>query len=45
MVSNSTHINPTLAEGTKPRDHVISSRAHVAKMAGYEVSYRFLFVF
>ena len=31
--SNSTDIHPTPAEGTKPRDHVISSRAQVAKRA------------
>ena len=46
MVStcNSTDIHPT-PEGTKPRDHVISSRACVAKMTYYDVSYRFLFIF
>ena len=44
MVPNSTDIHPT-PEGTKPRDHVLSSRAHVAKMADYEVSYHFLFIF
>ena len=43
MVSNSTDIHPT-PEGTKPRDQVISSRAHVAKIVDYEVSYCFLFV-
>ena len=44
MDPNSTGIHTT-PEETKPRDHVISSRGHVAKMADYEVSYCFLFVF
>ena len=44
MVSSSNDIHPT-PEGTKLRDHVISSGAHVAKTADYEVSCHFLFVF
>ena len=43
MVSNITDVHPT-PEGTTPKDHVISSRAHGTKMADYEVGSRFLFL-
>ena len=41
MVSSSNDIHPT-PEGTKLRDHVISSGAHVAKTAEIHIYPKFL---